>query len=113
MEDDRGRQDRVRPGERDVEDVRPLAVDGYLRCGVARDPLELGRTFLFGWTTDGLFRSLEAFYDTMGRYIEAGINDFAFIYAYGMESWKDQTITYEDLLRRIALEAIPSLMSKV
>jgi alkanesulfonate monooxygenase SsuD/methylene tetrahydromethanopterin reductase-like flavin-dependent oxidoreductase (luciferase family) len=89
----------------------PKLCDFAIEAG--RDPLQLGRTFLFGWTTDGLFRSLEAFYDTMGRYIEAGINDFAFIYAYGMDSWKDQTITTEDLLRRVALEAIPSLMSKV
>jgi alkanesulfonate monooxygenase SsuD/methylene tetrahydromethanopterin reductase-like flavin-dependent oxidoreductase (luciferase family) len=82
-------------------------------CGYAleagRDPARLGRTFCFGWTSDGLFRSMEAFYDTIGRYTQAGFNDFCFVYAYGIESWKDQTITSEDLLRKIALEAIPAL----
>jgi alkanesulfonate monooxygenase SsuD/methylene tetrahydromethanopterin reductase-like flavin-dependent oxidoreductase (luciferase family) len=74
-----------------------------------REPHQIGRTFCFGWTSDGLFRSMDAFYDTIGRYREAGINDFCFIYAYGIESWKDQTITTEDLLLRIAQEAVPAL----
>ncbi len=78
-----------------------------------RDPTQLGRTFLFGWTSDRPFRSMEAFYDTMGRYIEAGMNDFCFIYPVGVEGWKDQAIESEDLLRRIALEAIPALKTKV
>ena len=74
-----------------------------------RDPDKIGRTFLFGWTSDGLFRSLEAFYDTIGRYREAGIRDFAFIHAFGVEGWKDNAITNADLLTRIALEAIPRI----
>ncbi len=77
-----------------------------------RDPTQLGRTFCFGWTSDGLFRSMEAFYDTMGRYLEAGINDFCFIYAHGLDDWKGRAITSEDLLRRIAVEAIPALRMK-
>jgi alkanesulfonate monooxygenase SsuD/methylene tetrahydromethanopterin reductase-like flavin-dependent oxidoreductase (luciferase family) len=74
-----------------------------------RDPSQMGRTFCFGWTSDGLFRSMEAFYDTIGRYIDAGINDFCFIYVPGIESWRDQTITTEALLYRIAQEAVPKL----
>jgi len=74
-----------------------------------RDPSQFGRTFLFGWTSDGLFRSMEGFYDTIGRYTEAGINDFCFIYTPGIDIWKDQTINSEDLLRKIALEAIPTI----
>ena len=78
-----------------------------------RDPLIFGRTILFGWTNDGPFRSIEAFYDTIGRYSEAGINDFCFIYTPGFDLWKDQSITSEDLLRRIALEAIPEIRKSI
>jgi hypothetical protein len=56
---------------------------------------------------------MDAFYDTIGRYSEAGMNDFCFVYAYGIDSWKDETITTEDLLQKIALEAIPALRNKV
>jgi alkanesulfonate monooxygenase SsuD/methylene tetrahydromethanopterin reductase-like flavin-dependent oxidoreductase (luciferase family) len=78
-----------------------------------RDPMKFGRTFLFGWTSDGPFRSIEAFYDTIERYIEAGINDFCFIYAPGITLWKDQSIASEDLLCKIALEAIPRIRKKL
>lgn len=78
-----------------------------------RDPTQFGRTILFGWTADGPFRSLEAFYDTIGRYAEAGINDFCFIYLPGINLWKDQVINSEQLLRQIALEAIPSIKNKI
>ena len=74
-----------------------------------RDPEQIGRTFIFGWSSDGLFRSMDAFSDAIGRYSEAGITDFCFVYAPGLDSWKDQTITTEDLLQRIALDAIPAL----
>jgi len=84
-----------------------------MMCGFAvdagRDPAQIGRTFCFGWTSDYLFRSKEAFFDTIGRYHEAGINDFCFIYALGFEHWKDQTITTHEQLQMIALEAIPYL----
>ena len=76
---------------------------------VGRDPTQIGRTFCFGWTSDGLFRSIEAFYDAIGRYREAGINDFCFIYVPGFDHWKNETITSRDQLQRIALEAIPTL----
>jgi len=84
-----------------------------LAVQAGRDPARIGRTFIFGWTTDGPFRSMEAFHDAMGRYIEAGISDFCFIYAHGMNSWKDEIITNEDLLRRVALETIPALRGTV
>ncbi len=77
-----------------------------------RDPGSLGRTFIFGWTSDNLFRSMDAFYDAIGRYSEAGINDFCFLYAPGIDIWKDQAITTVDLLQKIALEAIPALRNK-
>jgi alkanesulfonate monooxygenase SsuD/methylene tetrahydromethanopterin reductase-like flavin-dependent oxidoreductase (luciferase family) len=77
-----------------------------------RDPASIGSTFCFGWTSDGLFRSMDAFYDAIGRYTEAGIGDFCFVYAYEIDAWKDQAITNEDLLRRIASEALPALRSE-
>jgi alkanesulfonate monooxygenase SsuD/methylene tetrahydromethanopterin reductase-like flavin-dependent oxidoreductase (luciferase family) len=80
-----------------------------LAIEAGRDPAQIGRTFCFGWTSDGLFRSMDAFYDAIRRYAEAGIRDFCFIYAYGIDSWKEQTITTEALLHRIALDAIPTL----
>jgi alkanesulfonate monooxygenase SsuD/methylene tetrahydromethanopterin reductase-like flavin-dependent oxidoreductase (luciferase family) len=81
-------------------------------CKAGRDPSLFGRTILFGWTSDGPFRSMEAFYDTIGRYSEAGINDFCFIYTPGINLWKDQTIDSEELLQKIALEAIPLIRNQ-
>lgn len=78
-----------------------------------RDPTQFGRTFLFGWTSDGLFRSMDAFYDTIGRYMEAGINDFCFIYSPGIYLWNDQSITSEEMLHKIALEAIPAIRRNI
>jgi hypothetical protein len=78
-----------------------------------RDPKQFGRTILFGWTSDGPFRSMEAFYDTIGRYVEAGINDFCFIYAAGMGIFQGQAIADEDLLRKIAFEAIPKIKKEL
>jgi alkanesulfonate monooxygenase SsuD/methylene tetrahydromethanopterin reductase-like flavin-dependent oxidoreductase (luciferase family) len=78
-----------------------------------REPEQIGTTFGFGYTSDGLFRSMEAFYDAIGRYHEAGIYDFFFIYAYGIDGWKEQTITTENLLHKIALEAIPKARDKM
>jgi alkanesulfonate monooxygenase SsuD/methylene tetrahydromethanopterin reductase-like flavin-dependent oxidoreductase (luciferase family) len=77
-----------------------------------RDPGQFSRTLLFGWTSDCPFRSMEAFYDAIGRYSTAGINDFCFIYSPGIDLWKDQTITSMDLLHKIALEAIPAIRNR-
>ncbi len=87
--------------------LRELASDA------GRDPDQFGRTILFGWTCERPCASMEAFYDVIGRYAEAGINDFCFIYAPGINLWKDQSIDNEDLLHRIALEAIPALRNKL
>jgi len=78
-----------------------------------RDPDQIGRTFLYGWTSDNLFCSMDEFEDTILRYAEAGIRDFCFIYAYGLDPFKDNAITTEDLLKRIALEAIPAIKEKL
>ncbi len=76
-----------------------------------RDPDNFERTLLFGWTCERPCASLDAFYDVIGRYAEAGINDFCFIYTPDIYLWKDQSITNEDFLRRIAGEAIPAIRS--
>jgi alkanesulfonate monooxygenase SsuD/methylene tetrahydromethanopterin reductase-like flavin-dependent oxidoreductase (luciferase family) len=78
---------------------------------IGRDPDQFERTILFGWTCEHPFASMEAFYDVIGRYSEAGINDFCFIYAPGINLWKDQAISNEDWLRKIAEEAIPVIKS--
>lgn len=58
------------------KDITPKQSSDIIRrrCGMlsefaieaGRDPQKIGRTFIFGWTSDGLFRSLNAFYDTIG-----------------------------------------------
>lgn len=78
-----------------------------------RDATQFGRTILFGWTSDSLFSSMDAFFDTVGRYTEAGINDFCFIYVPGVNLWKDQSIDNQDLLCKIALEAIPAIRQEI
>jgi hypothetical protein len=52
---------------------------------------------------------MEAFYDAIGRYREAGIDDFIFAYAPGIDYWEEKAITTMDLLEQVALEAIPRL----
>lgn len=78
-----------------------------------RDPDKLGRTLLFGWTCERPFSSKEAFYDTIGRYAEAGIDDFCFIYTPEVDLWKDQAINDEALLYWLAQEAIPKIRGEV
>jgi alkanesulfonate monooxygenase SsuD/methylene tetrahydromethanopterin reductase-like flavin-dependent oxidoreductase (luciferase family) len=78
-----------------------------------RNPDQFHRTILFGWTCERPCASLEAFYDVIGRYYEAGINDFCFIFGPGIDLWKDQAINNEDLLHKIALEAIPAIRNSI
>ncbi len=78
-----------------------------------RDPETIGRTMLFGWTTDRLFGSLTEFYETIGRYRKAGIDDFCFIYVPGFEAYEGQAITSEEMLVKIAEEAIPALKNTI
>lgn len=74
-----------------------------------RDPDKIGRTFGFGWTTDDFTSSPDAFTDTIGRYVEAGIDDFCFLYVPGFDFYKGRAFTSRDQLERAALEAIPKL----
>lgn len=74
-----------------------------------RDPNDIGRTMLFGWTSDRLFDSIDQFNETINRYIKAGINDFCFIYAPNLKVFKGQAITTEEYLFKLSEEALPKL----
>lgn len=69
-----------------------------------RNPSEIDSTFAFGYTADKPFASDDAFVDALGRYSEAGINDFTFFYMPGITEMAEQCITSEDKLRRVADE---------
>jgi len=43
---------------------------------LGRDPASITRSFCVGWTNDRPFESLGAFQDFIGRYAEAGIQEF-------------------------------------
>ena len=76
-----------------------------------RDPKGIVRSLGMGWTSDKPYDSMGAFYDYVGKYVEAGINEF--ILGYLPSKWDFdipfQIIKDEDLLERIALEAIPNI----
>ena len=83
-----------------------------LAVGLGRDPKQITRSFCVGWTNDKPFASIGAFQDFVGRYSDAGIEEFMLGY------WMDEDvpkpvpmphINSPDMLERIALEGIPEL----
>jgi alkanesulfonate monooxygenase SsuD/methylene tetrahydromethanopterin reductase-like flavin-dependent oxidoreductase (luciferase family) len=79
-------------------------------AALGRDPRAITRSLCVGWTPDTPFVSLEAFYDFIGRYREAGITEFIVGYWTCEEGEAPlQHISDEDTLERIALEAMPAL----
>ncbi len=77
---------------------------------IGRDPGEITRSFLVGFTQDKPFASIGAFYDFIGRYREIGFSEFIFYYDRpGMSGDKDLK---PDMLERIATEAITELRSE-
>jgi len=84
-------------------------------CAVAagRDPDAITRSLAVGWTRDPPFSSLDSFYDYVGRYREAGINEFVIGYWTRAEHLPEFNhllhITDDGMLERIAGEAIPKL----
>jgi alkanesulfonate monooxygenase SsuD/methylene tetrahydromethanopterin reductase-like flavin-dependent oxidoreductase (luciferase family) len=77
---------------------------------IGRDPGEITRSFLVGFTGDEPFASMNAFYDFVGRYREIGISEFIFYYDRpGMSPHKHLTA---DMIESVATEAIPVLRSK-
>jgi alkanesulfonate monooxygenase SsuD/methylene tetrahydromethanopterin reductase-like flavin-dependent oxidoreductase (luciferase family) len=83
-----------------------------LAAAQGRDPDQITRSFCVGWTHDKPFDSIGAFQDFIGRYSDAGIEEFMFGY------WLDDDvpkpvplahINSSELLERIALDGIPGL----
>jgi alkanesulfonate monooxygenase SsuD/methylene tetrahydromethanopterin reductase-like flavin-dependent oxidoreductase (luciferase family) len=78
-----------------------------------RDPNAIIRSLAVGWTPDEPFSSLLAFHDFVGRYREAGINEFVLGFWAGKEHHPEfdllPHITDDGMLERIAREAIPTL----
>ena len=104
------------------KDLTPKESSNFLRqrydmlkeftAEAGRDPEEIECTFGFGYTADKPFASKEAFFDTIGRYAEAGIRDFCTIYLPGFDDfYPDRFITNQDWLQWVALEALPSIQS--
>jgi hypothetical protein len=95
-----------RPRSRDHEDRRPLG----------RDPHEIERSLLSGFTPDRPFASLDAFHEFVGRYREIGIGEFIFYWlaeeghpVFADRGFQGVTITDRATLERIAMDAIPAL----
>jgi alkanesulfonate monooxygenase SsuD/methylene tetrahydromethanopterin reductase-like flavin-dependent oxidoreductase (luciferase family) len=79
---------------------RNAQLDHYCtECG--REPRELVRSFLVGFTQDKPLASLDAFQDFVGRYREIGISEFIL-------RWPPQGAEL-DTLQRAARELLPSL----
>jgi hypothetical protein len=80
-----------------------------------RDPGEIARSFLQGWTADTPWASPSAFEDFIGRYQEAGISEFIFPYPpemfaafAGFPAGSVQPGVFD----RVAHELIPALRSQ-
>ncbi len=59
--------------------TRNELLDEYaVACG--RNPREIVRSLLVGWTADTPWASVDAFQDFVGRYARAGMNEFIFPY---------------------------------
>lgn len=78
---------------------------------LGRDPGTIKRSFCVYYTPDKPLSSMEAFYDFVGRYHEAGFNEFLFGYWTEPDPRFDiiPHISSEKLLERFAKEAIPTL----
>jgi alkanesulfonate monooxygenase SsuD/methylene tetrahydromethanopterin reductase-like flavin-dependent oxidoreductase (luciferase family) len=75
-----------------------------------RDPKDITRSFTVGRTNDKPYESIGAFQSFIGRYIEAGIEEFMLGYWLdddGPESIPMGHINHPDLLERIALDVLP------
>lgn len=79
---------------------RSLLLDEYCAAR-GRDPKTLRRSFLAGLTNDQPFASVQAFHDFIGRYQEAGIDEFDFYYP--------PFYATEGVFERVAGEVIPAL----
>ena len=67
-----------------------------------RDPEKIRRTFFAGYSSDHPFVSVDAFRDFVGRYRQAGIDEFVLGYAPGIEVLKGDWMVSQDELERYA-----------
>ena len=67
-----------------------------------RDPNQIRRTFFAGYSSDQPFASEDAFQDFIGRYREAGIDEFVLGYAPGMDELAGDWMVSVDQLERYA-----------
>lgn len=67
-----------------------------------RNPTEIRRTFFAGYSSDQPFASPEAFHDFVGRYQQAGIDEFILGYAPGIEPFKNTWMVTPDELEQYA-----------
>ena len=79
---------------------------------LGRDPASITRSFCVGWTNDRPFESLGAFQDFIGRYAEAGIQEF--MLGYWLEKDEPRPVPMShinsiDMLERIAQFVTPGL----
>lgn len=94
----------------DITAARNRQLDEFATAA-GRDPQEIRRLFLFGWTADKPLASPAAFEDAVARYFAAGIREFVFFYMPGAEVWEGQCITSEAWLEKISQELAPELRS--
>jgi alkanesulfonate monooxygenase SsuD/methylene tetrahydromethanopterin reductase-like flavin-dependent oxidoreductase (luciferase family) len=86
---------------------RNARLDEYcVACG--RDPRAVRRTFLTGFTSDPFLTSRDALQAFIGKYHEAGIDEFIFYYIPGSRRTAD-TIASREALARLATEDLPAL----
>ena len=97
---------------------RNTMLDDYCTA-LGRDPRTLRRSFLSGMTAERPFVSLQAFHDYIGRYQDAGINEFIFYWlpeaghpVMPERGLNGVAITSRDMLDSIATKAIPAIKAK-
>jgi alkanesulfonate monooxygenase SsuD/methylene tetrahydromethanopterin reductase-like flavin-dependent oxidoreductase (luciferase family) len=81
-------------------------LDGYA-VAAGRDPTQIRRSFLDGFTEDRPWASLDAFEAFIGRYRELGISEFVFNYP--PEEWYPAGTVQPGLVERVAHEVLPAL----
>lgn len=77
-----------------------------------RDPASIVRSLCVGWTPDPLFDSLDSLVDFIGRYSEAGINEFIFGYWTEDDPPSEAPLSHisdDKMLERIAVDVVRKL----
>jgi alkanesulfonate monooxygenase SsuD/methylene tetrahydromethanopterin reductase-like flavin-dependent oxidoreductase (luciferase family) len=74
-----------------------------------RDPESIRRSLLAGWLPENPHTSPEAFIDFVGRYQDAGINEFILLLVPDIDILSDRFLTDIAMLERFGLEALPVL----